>query len=150
MLRKFVKTQSQSEGETSESTISINVSQNMRFSSQLTDNNNQTEVSDIQSLGTDNHRNLLTSANESDSDSSIEAFPNENGFLVQDPLVGDTNIRSVVIQSSSNIHLGQKVIYNGPVTINQNPNPQNEQINRESENRMAEILNQLGERLDIF
>lgn len=150
MLRKFVKTQSQNEGETSESTRSINVSQNTRFSGQHTDNNNQAEVSDVQMLRTDDHRNLLTSANESDSDSSIEAFPNENGFSVQNPLLRDTNIGGVVIQSSSNVHLGQKIIYNGPVTITQNPNPQNEQINRESENRMAEILNQIGGCLDIF
>lgn len=150
MLRKFVKTQNQSEGETSESTTSTDVLQNTHFSSQLTDNNNQTEVSDVQSSRTDNHRNLSNSANESDSDSSIEELSNENGCLIQDPLVRDTNIGCVVIQSSSNVHLGHKIVYNGPVTINQNPNPQNEQIDRESENRMAEILNQPGGCLDIF
>lgn len=82
------------------------------------------------------------SSSESETDSSIfESVSNEIEAVHFKPPPMESNIGHIIIKESNDVTIGNRIIYNGPVTIHQSQSDQQ----RSDSNRLSELLNRSGE-----
>lgn len=91
--------------------------------------------------------NNVTDGSESDS-SVADSDSNANEMAAIEPTQQQSNIGNIQINASNDITIGNRIIYHGPVTIQQqivNQNRADQQASGSNINRSANILSQPGE-----
>lgn len=93
--------------------------------------------------------NDITSTDESDDDSSIvDSVSSGNELVALEPLGQQSNIGNIRISTSNDVTIGNRIIYKGPITIQQqvvNQNRPDLQPTSSNVNRSANALRQPGE-----
>lgn len=110
------------------------------------------KISTVETSSTNANASGYSSSSSEENESDCNAISNSNAIAVPQPMSGDSNIGSAVVQNSNDVHFGNRIICNGPVIINQTSFAQNQfdqPKNRESEIRMANVLNRPGKNLSI-
>lgn len=106
----------------------------------------------VETSSTNANASGYSSSSSEENESDCNAISDSNTIAVPQPISGDSNIGSAVVQNSNDVHFGNRIICNGPVIINQTSFAQNQfdqPRNRESEIRMANVLNQSGKSMSI-
>lgn len=84
-----------------------------------------------------------SSSDISETNSSVESVANEIESVDFESPALASNIGRITIRESSDVTIGNRIIYNGPVTIHQNQS--DHQRSDSNQMRFAELLNRSGE-----
>lgn len=83
---------------------------------------------------------IVSSSDESD-DNIVESISNGNETIRIEPPRQESNIGHIVIRQSNDVTIGNRIIYNGLVTIHQPLSNQNQNNNHDE---LAEMMNRSG------